>query len=596
MRLLYLNALWFLLLVPLLVLLYILKQRFQEKEVSSLYLWRQAVKDAEASTPFQKLRKNMLFFIQLLILLFLILALCQPFIPYSNNSYQNIIIVIDTSGSMSASMDNSTRIEEAKKRAEDMVRNLAGNSKVTLITAGKNTKVLINNSQSRQQILDTIKAIRCENSKGNINTSYSLVNSIAYQLKEYKVIYFSDRNVDLKDLNAQAINIGLNVSNVSLDYISYSMDNDKLDVMVRVKNHNSREVNQEICIYGEHKAIGLKDVKLRANQLKTVYFSKLPGGSKYIYAQLEKADGLEQDNRIYTVIRQSDTPKILLNTSGNMFIEKAINSIKNVDLYKTANSGAVKGKYDLYIFDNQFPRKLPEEGNIIIVNPSKSVGLFNVSTEYKGGNAIISSNRLTRYMDKTDIAVSKFKAVKTPYWANTLFKIHGEEAGFEGEYKGKKIMVLGFDFHNTNMPLTTNFPIFINNVINDMVKVESEGAKQYSCGDDIKLYPKSDAEHITVVDPGNKTHRINVKYAEENYRSTNKPGIYKIIQSASGKNISRLAAVNFPTSESSLAVGQSKDNIEKVQKVNGVGLNLRNYLIYAVLLLIMVEWFVYKRS
>ena len=54
-------ALWFLILIPILILLYILKQRFEERQVPSLYLWQQILMDTEATSPFQKLKRNILF-------------------------------------------------------------------------------------------------------------------------------------------------------------------------------------------------------------------------------------------------------------------------------------------------------------------------------------------------------------------------------------------------------------------------------------------------------------------------------------------------------------------------------------------------------
>ncbi len=44
-------GLLFALSIPAIVLLYLLKQRYQEVEVSSTYLWEKAVQDMQASAP-----------------------------------------------------------------------------------------------------------------------------------------------------------------------------------------------------------------------------------------------------------------------------------------------------------------------------------------------------------------------------------------------------------------------------------------------------------------------------------------------------------------------------------------------------------------
>ena len=50
------------------ILLYLLKLRRRETPVSSNFLWQQVLQDAEANTPWQRLRRNLLLFLQLLIL------------------------------------------------------------------------------------------------------------------------------------------------------------------------------------------------------------------------------------------------------------------------------------------------------------------------------------------------------------------------------------------------------------------------------------------------------------------------------------------------------------------------------------------------
>ena len=78
-----LPAFWLLLLLPVLVLLYLLKLRREERLISSTYLWQKMVQDMEANTPWQKLRRNLLLLLQLLFLSILIFSIARPYLPTS---------------------------------------------------------------------------------------------------------------------------------------------------------------------------------------------------------------------------------------------------------------------------------------------------------------------------------------------------------------------------------------------------------------------------------------------------------------------------------------------------------------------------------
>src|SRR5438067_2372965 len=74
------SLLWLLLLVPVIVFLYLLKLKRRSVTVSSVLLWSRLLKDVQANSPFQKLRRNLLLLLQLLIVALAIFALARPFL------------------------------------------------------------------------------------------------------------------------------------------------------------------------------------------------------------------------------------------------------------------------------------------------------------------------------------------------------------------------------------------------------------------------------------------------------------------------------------------------------------------------------------
>lgn len=119
--------------VPTLVILYFLKLRRRDVEVATTLLWKKAIQDLQANAPFQRLRRNVLLFLQLLALACVLFALAQPRIRGTQHTGTRHVILIDRSASMST-LDGEpgapvgrerTRLEAAKRIAiEQVVENL----------------------------------------------------------------------------------------------------------------------------------------------------------------------------------------------------------------------------------------------------------------------------------------------------------------------------------------------------------------------------------------------------------------------------------------------------------------------------------------
>src|SRR5437764_531245 len=121
------NPLLLLLLAPmggLIVLMYILKLRRRDVVVSSTYLWRQVIRDVQANAPFQKLRKNLLMFLQILAVALIVFALARPFWKGAGIGGRSVVIVVDTSASMMATDVGRSRLDEAKREAHTVVDNM----------------------------------------------------------------------------------------------------------------------------------------------------------------------------------------------------------------------------------------------------------------------------------------------------------------------------------------------------------------------------------------------------------------------------------------------------------------------------------------
>src|SRR5215475_10064758 len=117
------------------ILLYMLRLRRREVLVSSTFLWQQVLRDSEANTPWQRLRRNLLLLLQLIILALIVFALARPFIVVPAVTTGQIELLLDASASMNATdiQGGGSRFEEAKRQALGIVDTMGVTDTMTII-------------------------------------------------------------------------------------------------------------------------------------------------------------------------------------------------------------------------------------------------------------------------------------------------------------------------------------------------------------------------------------------------------------------------------------------------------------------------------
>ncbi len=594
-------ALWFLSFIPLVVLMYILKQKFEERQIGSIYLWQQVLKDIEVNTPWQRLKKNLLLFLQLLSIILLVFALSDPYIYTRGGMYSNLVIVIDNTGSMNAAYENNTRLERAKQLAEEMINHSGTKTNITLLTVDKSPRVEIGKTTDKGEAVRKLSDIKPGNSAGNINDSVSLVSAMVKQYEGnsgYKAVFYTDSPVNTGDLNAEVVSLASELTNVSLDYISYSEDKGKLTALVRATNRSNAPLAREISLYGNDKVLDIKNVELPPGETMTVYFEGLSADASYIWAELTEKDDLEEDNQVYGIVEYTKPSKVLLVSTSNVFMEKALSNIKGLELYKTNPGEDIEDGYDLYIFDSVIPELLPKSGSVLLINPPTGNGIVEVGAELQGGAADIAKHSITKYMENVDFTVSKLKSMEAPFWADVLINVGENAAVISGEYKGRKTAVIGFDLHNSDFALTTEYPIFIYNLAAYLVGIDTERRTSYVCGDSIDLNPNPEVTEAAVKDPAGEVHSLELTYPMLPFDKTGQFGIYELTQKIGETEKVSSFAVNFPVESESV---NSKLVVSEAQKASAAGTvsggtRLQAWLLGLLLLAAAVEWVVYIRG
>ena len=140
----------FLVLIPVIIILYLLKQKAVDTPFSSNLLWQEIYRKLEAKTPIEKLKQNILMYLQLFLMMLLIFALMAPMLKRGGLAGENVVIVVDTSASMEYRYDGEdSRLDYSIRKAKQEIDGLSEAAVVTLISCDGEANVVYQGSDKK---------------------------------------------------------------------------------------------------------------------------------------------------------------------------------------------------------------------------------------------------------------------------------------------------------------------------------------------------------------------------------------------------------------------------------------------------------------
>ncbi len=183
----------FLLLIPLIYFFYqkIIRKKKQDAiKFSNLEFVKSALGNKK------KLKRNeLLFYISLLVLVFMVVGFANPHIPLKKTKTGvNVVLVLDVSGSMKATDYNPNRLEAAKKSAELLLNSLKekDNAGIVLFSSGATTAAYL--SPYKEKVIQKLRNIKLKGGQTAIGDGLSLGIDMATSVPNKKkvVILLSD--------------------------------------------------------------------------------------------------------------------------------------------------------------------------------------------------------------------------------------------------------------------------------------------------------------------------------------------------------------------------------------------------------------------
>lgn len=631
----YLWPLFGLVLIPGIILLYLLKQKAEDQKVSSLYLWREAYKNMESSSPWERFKNQILMYLQIAVVLLFILAFCMPILAGHKNESEKQVFVVDCTGSMNAIYDgNDTRLETAKKDLLKKISRLPEKTKVTILTVGKKVTPQCLNEEDPEELEKAVKDITQTDYAGNAQNAVNEVAAMTEGWKETKILFYSDEALFLGNLDAEVVSLNCVGENASLDYVSHTFHSDgTATILASVTNWGTKAYEGEINLYFGEKMVSIEPCSLKAGETAAVYFENMDSGQvkkaqeneEIITCELNSKDALEHDNKAYDTLEETKEGKVLLVTKQNTFLEQMLSLFDQMTVYKTTDVEEINEEesYDLYVFDGQVPDRLPSAGNCLFVAPDdkivdsdgKTVLVEKGTHTEKGTWVMMQEDAVTEHLSGFEFGVNEYWQLGVPKFAQSfLITEDGKKAsvGFYGSDGKRNIGVLGFDLHQSDLVLQTEYPIMMYHLLEKLTTRKIIPNPVVTAGEEVMIYPSAQGASLDtkengdfyVVDPRENQGKPEDNGVSERYGDTAYAGIYWL---CSKQEKAKAFGVNFPASSESCIdrssqSGQAKETSGKITQEPDTNpgmktsIPVRPVILGIIFILLIAEWIVYVRQ
>ncbi|MFC5700129.1 BatA and WFA domain-containing protein [Cohnella faecalis] len=645
-----LASLWFALSLPLIALMYILKKKYTDTQIASSLLWRRTLREQEANRPWQRLRRQLLLAMQLLVAALLVLALTGPYLRgAAANGSRHIAVVLDNSASMTAltAEGGGTVFEQAKHTLRDWLSEQASSMSVTLLTTGADPEVVVSGQSNGKELLEAIDRIPLNFGNADVGASLSLADAILRNQTDGEIRLYTDGRLRSASLPATASPLKV----VQLDGVANNTaiagfgvrqltNEDGQSAVVTLINRGASAQSGSLKVEAAAEADVdadnpyKLDYTLQPGEQRSYTVDKLTS-AEYYRASIAASDGYAADNVAFAFPSSGgEERRALLVGHGNLFLDKALQlaGVKTVwaDPERVEPDEELAKAIDWVILDGGDENKIRSLKGWERLLSSKPIWrIWSAESPPANGKAatpdssgpVVRDHPVTRYLTFGETHISRLVKADSFGLGDSVVTYGGVPAIYAGKSDGKPGIVFAFDLHDSDLPLRSEFPILIGQAADWMSGGMTASLGQSVANERIDLQhhlSANSAEWVPVrIEDSYENENTNPKQAvrlESGSLSSEQPapavpGLYKYAEYDESKQLvaSRLLSVVSAPEEgelrlnsdpaNALPIGPSTTGTHDIdQKSADYRKSIIPWIAALLLLLMAAEWGVYRRG
>ncbi len=524
--------------LPAILALYFLRIRRPTRIIPALHLWPEAIRDRQANLPWQRLRPNWLLFLQLLAALVLVASAVQPALPVGSGLARHTLVLLDTSAAMQARDVSPSRLDEAKRQVLDLVNQLGPQDRMTLIRVGPRPQILASAVGNQETLRRAVQDARPSNGAGDLTAALNLAAGLVRAGDDARAVLFSDgllepvRGASELPFPIDYRRIGVSGENVAIGSLTVRASALTRAAYVHIQNFGQQQRDTSLEWRADDRLLDVRSLKLAPGQGLDLILP-VPADATFVSAHLTPGDIFALDDTAIAVARTPTPFQVLLVTPGNVFLEQALRLRPDfrVDTI-TPELFQPRGGYALAVFDRFSPRVVPN-GPFMIIDPPQGTPLAGGPPVGIGRvRAADASDPLLTNVDLLDVHVARSQDLKGSSFGRVLLESPQTPLVLVREEPFRQVLI-GFDLHESDLPLRVAFPILMENLTEWMLPPRVP-TRSFRPDEPVTIVPEPGAQSVTILRPDG-SERALPGGGITTFGDTDLLGLYTVIQSVGTK-------------------------------------------------------------
>ncbi len=456
-------ALWWLALVPLVIMLYMLRARREVRVVPSTLLWERTARDLVARMPVRRLERNMLLVLQILAIATLALALARPSIALPGLAGDAVAVIMQTTASMQASDVAPSRFDAAQREALALIERLGPRQPTAIIAAGRRPVIAQDFTTDRAALAQTVRALRPSDASGSIDDAVALAISLRVDGRPARVHLIGDRapaaaRVQWHRIGGGAVNVAVTAAAVRPDLVGGNR------LLVRVEAFGGQVAARPLVVALDGRPLARRLVRPSPGAPQTEVFDLGPV-SGLVTVALQGRDALGADDRAAVGGGREALPSVLVVGEPNPVLDAVLRAVPVATVTRADRVAPAEwGRADLVVLDGLRPLTLPPGAYLLIgtLGENLPVHIEGVVRD-QVVRAVVATHPVMRLADVRGIRVAGALSLRVQGGVPLAEADAPVLWAYEG--RGVRAVILPFLLSQTDLPLHPAFPVLMANAV-----------------------------------------------------------------------------------------------------------------------------------